>query len=44
MLDSEFDKWHSKQAKREDALKEVEDKVYDDQNWTLMQSATILGL
>ena len=27
MLDSEFDKWHMKQMKREDALKKVEDKV-----------------
>lgn len=27
MLDSEFEKWHSKQMKREDALKKVEEKV-----------------
>lgn len=27
MLDAEFDKWHNKQLKREDALKQVEDKV-----------------
>ena len=27
MLESEFDKWHTKQVKREEALKEVENKV-----------------
>lgn len=27
MLDTEFDKWHDKQLKREESLKQVEDKV-----------------
>ena len=27
MLESEIDKWHDKQVKREDALREVEDMV-----------------
>ena len=28
MLESEFQKWHDRQVKREDALKEVENRVY----------------
>ena len=27
MLETEFQKWHNRQIKREDALKQVEDKV-----------------
>lgn len=45
MLESEFDKWHNKQIQREDALKEVEDKVNlnalatnNSQNWNLMHA------